>query len=729
MKMFPFYRLAMAIALVRLTSIGWAGVPVLPSSVTVQGTQLIVQKRLSNGSLSRQVPYTIKGVDWSPATRAPATGPIPPGYPSPTASSNQYGFFFHWPGRNPDGPVVMNYWFSNENQAHYQQDIPLMAQMHINTVRIYNDFGTDPAVYKLILDTFYNNGIMVIMTVVNSQDDIASRRYLQTVQLCQNHPAILMWLLGNEWNLNNPPLYGYSTYAQAAAAVENAAVQIKALDPNHPVSSSLGDAFSPSFNQYGEYDVPAIVPAIPDVDIWNLNIYRGASFGILFGQWAAISSKPFYFGEFGTDSFRTTNYTSPGNGQAKVSAGYEDQPMQSNFDLALWREIQSQLSIVSSTNSCTGGLIWSWNDHLWKVGNYNVGLGGLVNYNGPDGIPGTADDDTSYNAYNPDGFALAANPDGVANEEYWGVVNADRVPKQAYMDLQAYYAALAPLPMGSIEILPSSVALHYNQSQNLTAVALDVFEEPVYLQPSSFTWSVSPSTGVSISTSGIFTSFASSGTYWVMAQSGLFTSSIAVVVANAPPTITQAASAASNPVRSTSTVLSVQADDDLGEAGLAYTWSTAGIIPGPVQFLDLQGLNSSKTMSVVFASPGQYVFVVTVQDQDGAQTTSQVVVQVEALSTPSRLPGDFAALRVFPSPWRSDLHMGHDIIFDGLTANTTVKIFTVSGHWVRTLGPGDGMVTWNLKNDSGDLVASGLYFYLITNDLGQKGRGKLAIIR
>jgi hypothetical protein len=123
---------------------------------------------------------------------------------------------------------------------------------------------------------------------------------------------------------------------------------------------------------------------------------------------------------------------------------------------------------------------------------------------------------------------------------------------------------------------------------------------------------------------------------------------------------------------------------------------------------------------------GNYDFTVTLQDLDGAQTASQISVTVDALSSPSSIT--FAAFRVYPSPWRSDLHAGHPITFDGLTANTTVKIFTISGHWVQTL-VGNASIPWDLKNSSGDLVASGLYLYLITDDQGQKLTGKFAIIR
>ena len=91
----------------------------------------------------------------------------------------------------------------------------------------------------------------------------------------------------------------------------------------------------------------------------------------------------------------------------------------------------------SAANNCAGGVVFSFNDALWKVGNYNVGLGGLVNADAGD---------TSYNTYNPDGFAARGlHPDGVANEEYFGIVTADRQPKQAYTALRDAFAGAPPL--------------------------------------------------------------------------------------------------------------------------------------------------------------------------------------------------------------------------------------------------------------------------------------------
>jgi len=88
-----------------------------------------------------------------------------------------------------------------------------------------------------------------------------------------------------------------------------------------------------------------------------------------------------------------------------------------------------------------------------------------------------------------------------------------------------------------------------------------------------------------------------------------------------------------------------------------------------------------------------------------------------------------SGIKAYPSPWRSDRHSGRPIIFAGLLPSSTIKIFTVSGRWVITISAASDEVSWDLKNDSGDLVASGLYLYLINDPLGHKTVGKFAVIR
>jgi len=90
---------------------------------------------------------------------------------------------------------------------------------------------------------------------------------------------------------------------------------------------------------------------------------------------------------------------------------------------------------------------------------------------------------------------------------------------------------------------------------------------------------------------------------------------------------------------------------------------------------------------------------------------------------------NFSALRVYPNPWRSDQDRGIKLIFDGLPANATVKLFDLSGNWIKTLQATDWSVSWDLTNNSGQKVASGIYLYTITASGEQKTEGKIVVIR
>ena len=419
-----------------------------PSEVIINGKQLLLRKRLVDGSLDDPKPYIIKGINWQPATRAEE-------------------FFFDWPGRNPPGYVALNSWLKSQVLAHYQQDLALISQMNANTVRVYVDFDTDPAVYSQILNACWQKNIMVIMTVAYSKEDIDSAKYFSIVNLYKNHPAILMWSLGNEWNLSYNLYYGYASVAEAAQATQLAAERIKFIDPNHPVSSCLGDRFDDADSTNTIASILSICPAI---DVWGINVYRGLSFGDLFSRWQSLTAKPLYISEFGTDSFRTTSFTGPNNtpagldgSQAANCQGGDDEQMQADMVLSLWRQIKMNLPAFNPQGSCLGGVVFEFNDELWKVGNYHVGLGGLVDYNNPPG-------NHSFNDYNDEGFVMRSQPDMVNNEEHFGVVDADRHPKAVFNLLEAYYPSLNLPPV----LTPiSDQNITEGQSLSFTVMATD----------------------------------------------------------------------------------------------------------------------------------------------------------------------------------------------------------------------------------------------------------------
>jgi hypothetical protein len=84
----------------------------------------------------------------------------------------------------------------------------------------------------------------------------------------------------------------------------------------------------------------------------------------------------------------------------------------------------------------------------------------------------------------------------------------------------------------------------------------------------------------------------------------------------------------------------------------------------------------------------------------------------------------------FPVPWRN---MG-SIFFADLPAQGSIKIYTVMGKLVKTINLDAGHpdpVSWDVKNDAGENVASDVYIYRIEvgGNSGDVTKGKLVIIR
>jgi hypothetical protein len=337
-------------------------VPTQPSLVWTDGGQLMVQRRRPDNSLDQARPYTIKGVNWSPASIC-------------TERDQRAEEFAKW----------------------YDVDIPPMAAMGVNTVRTFDDFGTGTTATH-ILDEFYANDIMVIMTVDRTIAD--ADNITRTVNAYKEHPAILMWAIGNEWDLYNYDGYGgFTDTLQSAAFTEWAAETIHDLDTAHPVASVLADIIRGPFSA-----AEIVADLVPDVDVWGINVYRGASFGGLFGQWRRMSTKPMFIAEFGADSY-----------DHRISA--ENQSMQGDFDRALWREVFLNLSATQPTEPCFGGLVFEWNDEWWKTG--------------------------TACAHDISGETNPGQPDGYNDEEYFGIVDISRQPKQAYAALGKAFSSNA----------------------------------------------------------------------------------------------------------------------------------------------------------------------------------------------------------------------------------------------------------------------------------------------
>jgi len=92
--------------------------------------------------------------------------------------------------------------------------------------------------------------------------------------------------------------------------------------------------------------------------------------------------------------------------------------------------------------------------------------------------------------------------------------------------------------------------------------------------------------------------------------------------------------------------------------------------------------------------------------------------------------GPATTFRVYPNPFI----VGDDtdvVTFDELRGGSTVGLYTLTGEMVRMLTAGETStaIEWDTRNTRGAEVGSGVYFYVVRQNGGDYGHGKVAIIR
>lgn len=296
----------------------------LPTRVEIANGQLLV-----NGS-----PFHMKGVCWN------AVG---------------YGGAFPW---------------NLDNRRFAPGDAAIMAEAGINTVRAY-----DPIRDTQVLDDFWKHGIYVVNSAY-SWGGASVENAVEVVNAVKDHPALLMWTVGNEWNYNN--LYFNMDLAASRQRVADVVAAVKANDPSHPVSTV-----------YGELPDDETLRVLNQVDIWGINAYRGMSFHGLMDQFKARSDKLLYFGEYGADAWDTIKNQTDFETQAECAK-------------QLTTEIVEHSSVTGG--NCAGGFIFEFADEWWKAKKgdmWSHDAGGICPGGGPP-------------------------PDKCFNEEWWGLVDVDR---------------------------------------------------------------------------------------------------------------------------------------------------------------------------------------------------------------------------------------------------------------------------------------------------------------
>jgi hypothetical protein len=281
------------------------------------------------------------------------------------------------PDNAPDSAANTTY-----GRGIWLRDIANMKAMGGNTFRVYSMLSSD---HTAFYDTLLANGMRLIVSMwvdggQNFSNPTVKSTLLsnwKTFVLKEKHPAILMWCFGNELNVgggNDGPLFSLMNDVRTV-------VQQNDLPNPRPVTTTFADR-----------DIVATVNAFfsqSTLDVWSLQIYRGASFYNLFTAFNATVKlqKPMIVTEFGCDAFDNT-------------ASKEDQVKHASFNMGLWNEIYTNAGI------CSGGLSFNYADEWWRCDKSQPSV--QLNC----GNPSNAAFDNYWNQEWSGLYSIAVNPKG-----------------------------------------------------------------------------------------------------------------------------------------------------------------------------------------------------------------------------------------------------------------------------------------------------------------------------
>lgn len=165
---------------------------------------------------------------------------------------------------------------------------------------------------------------------VAKQYDEARRAILRY----KDHPALLMWGLGNEMEGD-----GKADNAAIYSAINNLAGMAKSLDPNHPTMTVLAEI--------GGDKVKNVHRLCPDVDVVGINSYAGAA-SIPARYKAAGGTKPYVVTEFGP----------PGQWESEKTPWGAAPELTSTRKAATYREVYKKA--IAGQPLCLGSYAFAW---------------------------------------------------------------------------------------------------------------------------------------------------------------------------------------------------------------------------------------------------------------------------------------------------------------------------------------------------------------------------------
>jgi hypothetical protein len=157
----------------------------------------------------------------------------------------------------------------------------------------------------------------------------------QAVLRYKDHPAVLMWGIGNEMEG-----YGKGDNAAIWSAVNNIAALVKKLDPNHPTMTVLAEI--------GGDRVKNVHRLCPDIDVVGINSYGGAE-SLPQRYKAAGGTKPYILTEFGP----------PGLWETKKNAWGVAPELTSTEKAERYRRVY-RAAVAAPKGLCLGSYAFTW---------------------------------------------------------------------------------------------------------------------------------------------------------------------------------------------------------------------------------------------------------------------------------------------------------------------------------------------------------------------------------
>jgi len=275
-------------------------------------------------------------------------------------------------------PVGTNYSYSLWSQSDdfikqaLDYEMSLLKNMGVNTIRVYTGIQKKwiqyiyetYGIYTMLNHSFGRYGLTLDGAwVVNTEySDPRVRELLlkEVKELAEEYkdtPGLLLYLLGNENNYGlfwegaeteDIPVEDRKSTMRARPLYKlfnEAAIVMKSIDSNHPVSLCNGDLLF----------LDIIAEECKDVDIFGINVYRGISFTDLFDRVKNEYRKPVLLTEFGSDAFNAVTME-------------EAQREQAIYNVANWKEIYENAAGLGKADNTIGGFTFQFSDGWWKYG-------------------------------------------------------------------------------------------------------------------------------------------------------------------------------------------------------------------------------------------------------------------------------------------------------------------------------------------------------------------------